>query len=232
MIVSVHQPHYLPWLGYFDKIDCADTFVLLDTVQYEIRGWQNRNNIKTAHGKQLLTVPVNHEYDSPIDEVIIDNTRRWAKKHISAIRMNYSKARFFSQYAGSIEGLYSKDWENLSELNAGMLSFFVREIGIDTDIVKASELEVHSDEPNDRIARIVAQAGGDVYLSGSGAREYYREEPYRRAGVRVVFQEFETADYPQLYGEFIPGLSVIDALFNLGGDGTLEIIRTGRRTVL
>ena len=126
MIVSVHQPHYLPWLGYFDKIDSADTFVLLDNVQYEIRGWQNRNNIKTAHGKQLLTVPANHEYDSLIEEVIIDNTRRWAKKHMNAIRMNYSKARFFSQYAGSMEDLYSKDWKSLSDLNAGMLAFFVR----------------------------------------------------------------------------------------------------------
>ena len=232
MIVSVHQPHYLPWTGYFDKIDCADTFVLLDTVQYEIRGWQNRNVIKTANGQQWLTVPVNHEFDSPIQDVIIDNSRRWSQKHMNALTINYSKAPSFSDYTGYFKNLYSRTWDYLSNLNTEMISFFVGELGIETTIIKASTLGVLSDEPNDRIARIVAEVGGDVYLSGSGAREYFREEPFRNAGIHVVFQKFETVPYSQLYGAFIPGMSIIDPLFNIGKDGTLEIIRKGRRTVL
>ncbi|MCE5249112.1 WbqC family protein [bacterium] len=232
MIVSVHQPHYLPWLGYIDKIDAAGTFVLLDTVQYEIRGWQNRNLIKTPSGKQWLTIPVNHEFETPVRDVAIDNSWRWAKKHANAIRMNYSRAPWYSRYGEYFEALYSRPWEILADLNTEMLRFFVGDLGLAARIVKASELGVDSEEPNERIARIVAEVGGDVYLSGHGAREYFCEEPFRKAGIRVVFQEFETVPYPQLYGDFIPGLSVIDALFNMGPQAALEIIRKGRRTAL
>ncbi|MFC1509330.1 WbqC family protein [Candidatus Omnitrophota bacterium] len=232
MIVSVHQPHYLPWLGYFDKIDCADIFVLLDNVQYEIRGWQNRNNIKTSNGAHMLTIPVRHEFDSTIGDVSIDTTRRWAKKHMNTIRMSYSKAPYFSSYVTFLEDIYSRTWENLADITKEMLGFFVAELGISTEILTASEMGELPEEPNERIARIVAQTGGDVYLSGSGAREYYCNEPFEKEGVSVVFQDFETVPYEQLYGDFIPGMAVIDSLFNLGGKGTLETIRKGRRTVL
>ena len=232
MTVSVHQPHYLPWLGYFDKIDCADTFVLLDTVQYEIRGWQNRNKIKTANGERWLTVPVKHEFDSPIRDVTIDNSWRWAKKHMTTIRMSYSKAPWFSHYAEYFEALYSTTWDYLIDLTAGMLDLFVRELGIGTTILKASSMGELSDEPNERIAELVSRAGGDTYLSGPGARYYFIKEPFNKRGIRVVFQEYGTVPYSQLYGDFIPNLAVIDPLFNLGGEGTLDILRKGRRTVL
>jgi len=232
MIVSVHQPHYLPWLGYFDKIDSADTFVLLDTVQYEIRGWQNRNRIKTANGEHWLTVPVKHEFDSPIRDVAIDNSWRWAKKHMTTIRMSYSKTPWFSRYAESLETIYAGTWDYLVDLTADMLNLFVRELGIGTAILKASSMGELDGEPNERIARLVAEAGGDTYLSGPGAREYYIEEPFNKRGIRVVFQDFDSAPYSQLYGDFIPNLAVIDALFNLGAEGTMDILRKGRRTVL
>lgn len=226
MIVSVHQPHYLPWTGYFDKIDRADVFVLLDTVQFEKNGWQNRNRIKSADGWQWLTVPVEHRYGATIEEISIDARQPWARKHRNALAANYARTPFFSRYAGCLDEIYSRGWDSLNELNCAMLDYFLGELGIKTSVLRASALGTLPEEPNERLAALVSRLGGDTYLAGSGCTGYFRPEPFERAGVKVEFQEYRPAEYPQWFGAFEPGLSIIDLLCNCG-DGAMEIIRNG-----
>jgi len=231
MIVSVHQPHYLPWLGYFDKIDAADVFWVLDNVQFEKNGWQNRNKIKTADGWMWMTVPVSVPFGGTIaDTVIADNTK-WRRKHLQALVTNYARAPYFQEYRHLFETVYSRGWDRLSELNIAMLRHFVDCIGLGTDILIASDIGGLPDDPSERLARLVLEAGGDTYLAGAGSRSYLKEEPFRNAGIRIVFQTYEPAPYPQLFDGWIPGLAVVDALFNCGA-GTLDVIRSGRRTEL
>ena len=231
MIVSIHQPHYLPWLGYFDKIDCADVFVLLDCVQFEKNGWQNRNKIKTRDGWMWLTVPVRHTFGTSIAETEIVNSAPWAKKHLHALVTNYSKAPYFALYEGYFHDVYSRKWEYLSELNTEMLRYFCEKTGISTKILTASSLGELPPEPNERLVSIVEKAGGDVYLAGSGAGGYFQEKSFKDTGITVVFQNYEPVAYNQLYNEFISHLGIVDALFNMG-ENTLDVIRKGRRTVL
>lgn len=231
MIVSIHQPHYLPWTGYFDKADNADVFVLLDTVQYEKNGWQNRNRIKTAQGWMWLTVPVARKFGESIGETEINNQEHWTKKHRQALLTNYAKAPFFNRYFDYFEEIYAGEWLSLSVLNERMFRHFAVSTGISTEIVTASELGYFPDDPNERLASIVAKLGGDVYLAGSGCTSYIREEPFRERGIRLVFQEYTPVEYPQLFGAFEPGLAIVDLLFNCGPE-SLDTIRKGRRTRL
>ena len=231
MIVSVHQPHYLPWLGYLDKVDSADVFVLLDTVQFEKNGWQNRNKIKSADGWMWLTVPVTHKLGKRIMDIRINPTVLWAKKHLHALITNYSKAPFFSLHEEYFREIYSRNWEYLSELNEEMLEYYIQQTGIATEITRASSLGELPEDPNERLAVIVKKVGGDIYLAGRGSGDYLSEEPFREIGIQVVFQDYEPARYSQLYEGFVPRLAVVDALFNVGGD-TMRVIREGRRTVL
>lgn len=229
MIVSVHQPHYLPWTGYFDKIDSADVFVLLDTVQFEKNGWQNRNRIKAPSGWMWLTIPVEHRFGASIAETAVSRNQHWERKHRNSLAACYGRAQYYARYAGFLDAIYGREWGSLCAVNGEMLDFFLRELGIETRVVRASGLGPMPEEPNERLAAIVKSLGGDVYLAGSGCAGYFDHGPFEREGVRVVFQEYQPVEYPQLYGSFEPGLSIVDLLFNCGGE-SLDIIRRGRRT--
>lgn len=231
MIVAIHQPHYLPWTGYFDKIDSADVFVLLDTVQFEKNGWQNRNRIKTANGWMWLTVPVRHRLGASIAETEIDARIPWERKHRAALATWYGKAPFYRKLLEWLDSIYERRWEHLSPLAGTMLDFFLAELRIQTRVFRASDLGALPEEPNERLAAIVKRVGGDVYLAGSGCSDYFRLEPFAAEGIRVAFQEYQPREYGQLHGEFITGLAIVDLLFNCG-DEALDIIRKGRRTVL
>lgn len=231
MIVSVHQPHYFPWTGYIDKIDSADVFVVLDTVQFEKNGWQNRNRIKTSGGWTWLTVPVLHHFGERVVDVGLDIRTPWERKHRAALATWYGKAVYYREYAPYMDEFYSRKWERLCPLADENLRFFLDAFGVSTPVVKASELGAFPDEPNERLAEIVRRLGGDTYLAGGGFAGYYRPEPFEKANIRVVEQKYEPQEYTQLFGPFIPGLSSIDLLFNCGNE-SLAVIRRGRRTIL
>jgi len=228
MVLAAHQPHYLPWLGYFDKMDRAEVFVLLDTVQYEKNGWQNRNKIKTSKGWQWLTVPVTYKFPAKICEVRIDNKARWGKKHWQALVTNYSRAPYFDAYAGFFEETYRDTWDMLVDVNLHVLKFLKDALGIRTELKLASEMEPTREDPNGRLVDLCLQVGADTYLAGAGGKDYMDLEAFGREGIEVVFQEYEHPVYPQLYGDFVPNLSVVDLLFNCGPE-SLPIIRSGRR---
>jgi len=224
MIVAVHQPQYLPWLGYFDKIDRADIFVLLDTVQYKKNEWQNRNRIKTADGWQWLTVPVTYRFPQRIDEVAVNNRERWQHKQQQAIITNYGKAPFFAEMAPFIEEVLAPQWEMLSPLNIFTVKRLAAILGIETPLYVASELGEFPEDPDGRLIALTKHFGADTYLAGSGGREYMALDRYARSGVKVLFQEFRHPVYEQLFGAFEPCLSVVDLLFNHGGE-SLNILR-------
>jgi len=216
MIIAAHQPQYLPWLGFFDKIDFSDAFVLLDTVQFKKNEWQHRNRIKTARGWQWLSVPVRHSFGQIISEIQIDNRQLWQHKHIQSIAQNYCKAPFFSEYYPALEALLLRKWEYLSELNISLIQLLCEQLGIETPCYTASKLGDFSPDPDLRLIEIASGLGGHTYLAGAGGREYMRLNMFQEAGIEVVFQEYQHPEYNQLRGDFLSHLSVIDLLFNCG----------------
>jgi hypothetical protein len=224
MIVGVHQPQYLPWLGYFAKIDRADVFVLLDTVQYKKNEWQNRNRIKTAGGWQWLTVPVAYRFPQRIEEVTVNNRERWQHRQRQAIVSNYRKAPFWDGLAPLIEEILAPTWERLAPLNIFAVKRLAAILGIETPLYVASELGEFPEDPDERLIAITKHFGADTYLAGSGGPGYMALDRYARSGIKVLFQEFEHPVYEQLFGAFEPCMSVVDLLFNHGKE-SLRILR-------
>ena len=226
MIVAVHQPQYLPWLGYFDKIDRADLFVTLETVQYKKNEFQNRNRIKTAQGWQWLTVPVRYHFPQRIDEVTVNDSVNWRHKHRQALISNYTRAPYFEAHMPAFDGLYDETWEQLAELNVRTILGLMERFGIETPLRSAAEWEL-SDDPTGRLVDICRKTGADAYLSGAGGQDYLDLPRFEAAGIRVVFQDYRHPHYPQRFGGFEPYMSGIDLLFNCGSD-SLSILRSGR----
>lgn len=226
MIIAVHQPQYLPWLGYFDKIDQADAFVLLDNVQFKKNEWQNRNRIKTAKGWQYLTVPVRYRFPEKINEIKINNQVRWQHKQKQAIITNYSQAPFFKNYWEHLAGLFAGQWSDLVDANIFTIRKLVELLDIDTPIFIASELGDFPEDQNERLIEIVKRLKGNTYLAGCGGKNYMQLAKYQPAGIKVIFQDFKHPVYRQLFGDFEPFMSVIDLLFNHGPE-SINIIRGG-----
>lgn len=213
-IVAIHQPAFLPWLGYLHKIAQADIFVLLDTVEYSSGGWTNRNYVKTREGRQLLSVPVYAKGQESLLTTRIDDTRDWRGKHLATLGQNYHRAPRWNELASELERLWYYPTELLSELCLEQLRTWMRELAIETPIVRASEMGKLEGSKTDLLVAICAQLQADNYLSGEGARSYMSELAFKRAGVGVVYQRFVHPLYPQLHGGFIERLGVIDLLLN------------------
>jgi hypothetical protein len=224
MVVAAHQPQYLPWLGYFHKIDRADIFVLLDTVQFKKNEWQNRNKIKTAQGWQWLTVPVLYRYPQLINEVTINNRVKWQHKQRQAILSNYKKAPYYEKLEEFFEDIFSSSWQFISQLNIETVKRLVKILGIDTPLYVASELGELPQDPDERLIAITKHFGPDAYLAGAGGRGYMDLDKYSQRGIKVIFQDFKHPVYGQLFGEFEPFMSVIDLIYN-HGDKSLMILR-------
>ncbi|MGD8942552.1 MAG: WbqC family protein [Desulfobacterales bacterium] len=229
MIVAVHQPQYLPWLGYFDKMRRADVFCYLDDVQYKKNEWQNRNRIKTAQGCQWLTVPVRYHFPEKINEVKINNTTGWRKKHFQALVTNYSRARFYKTYSTIFEDAFARDWEFISDLNIHLLTHLREALEIHTKpTVISSDLELR-DEPTDRLVDICKAVGADTYLAGQGGADYMDPERFEKNGIQVIFQDFKHPVYTQLFADFESHLSIVDLLFNCGPESMDVISRANER---
>lgn len=224
MIVAVHQPQYLPWLGYFDKIDKADVFVLLDTVQFKKNEWQNRNKIKTAQGWQWLTVPVLYRYPQLIHEVTINDNVNWQHKHRQAMVSNYKRAPYYEMLEDFLEGIFSHSWQSISQLNGEVVRRLATTLGIDTPIYVASDLGEFPQDPDERLIAITKHFDAGTYLAGMGGRGYMNLDIYDKDGIEVIFQDFKHPVYTQLFGDFEPFMSVIDLIFN-HGDNSLTILR-------
>jgi hypothetical protein len=215
MILTAHQPAYLPWLGYFDKLLRSDIFIFLDTVQFERNSFINRNKIKTPQGSVWLTVPVKLKghLDVPLSEIAIDSKIAWKKNHLKSIYLNYKKSPDFEKSYSKIEGLYQKDYELISELCWDQLGFWLREMGIEKTIVRSSELPISS-KKSDLIIDLCRYFQADHYISGALGQNYLEEERFQEAGITIEYQDYRHPVYPQLWGGFLPYMSIVDFWMN------------------
>ena len=228
MRLAAHQPQYLPWLGYFDKMDRVDLFVLLDTVQFKKNEWQNRNRIRTADGWQWLTVPVHHRFPMTIRDVSIDEATSWRRKHREALRIQYARAARREAIQPALDRLLLESCATLSELNVRSIRVLGDLLGVRTPIVLASDLEGLPEGADERLVALCRRFNCSAYLAGAGGRAYMDPEPYRRAGIQVNFQEFRHPIYLQSHPGFTPDLSAIDLLMNVG-PGSIELVRSVRQ---
>ena len=229
MIVAAHQPNFLPWLGFFDKLVRADVLVLLDDVQFPRTGagvWTNRVRIVIAGEPQWITVPILRAGRGVqlVNEVRIDDSQPWRKKLLRTIELNYSKAAAFGEMFPLVRSLVETDSELLAEYNDRNLRRLAAELGLDeSKLVRSSELAVES-AGTDLLIAVTRAVGGTVYLSGDGAAGYQDDERFAQAGLELRFQEYEHPEYPQLAPAPVPGLSIVDALLNCGFDGARALV--------
>jgi len=225
MIIGILQPGYLPWLGFFEQMHRSDIFVIYDDVQYDKQGWRNRNKIKTPNGTHWLTVPVLIKFTehSLINEVKINNDVNWRKKHLFSIRQSYSKAPYYHRYSNIFEEAYEREWEYLIDLDVHFIHKLAEVIGIDTEkIIRSSTLGVIGDRI-ERLIKICKKLKADIFYEGASGKNYIGEDSFSKEGIQVIFQDYRHPVYDQLYGDFVPYLSVIDLLFNQG-DKSLSVL--------
>ena len=226
MKVAIHQPQYLPWLGYLAKWAAADLFVFLDTVQYEKNGWQNRNRIRTADGAHWLTVPVHAHLGTPIADVAVDTTQPWRARHVRAIEHAYERAPHLATYQAALRSLLDTEWARLAPLAAASAEWLARAAGITTPVQVASSLTAGGGDATGRLVAICKALGADTYLAGGHGAKYLDAEQFRAAGITVLYQRYEHPVYAQQHGEFMPFLSAVDLLLT-HGDESLPILRRG-----
>lgn len=233
MRIGILQPGYLPWLGFFEQMHKCDVFVLYDDVQYDKHGWRNRNRIKTVGGVQWLTVPVSVSLaDSPrINEVRIDNSVNWRKKHLQSIRQNYSRAPYYGSYIGLFEETYAAEWELLVDLDIHFIEKLAACLGISTCLVRSSGIDITETDRIGRLVNICRAFNADTFYEGAAGRDYIDTEYFVGQGITVEFQEYIHPVYHQLYGDFIPYLSVIDLLFNHGEESLSILTSTHREAI-
>lgn len=218
MLVGIHQLHYLPWLRYFEKIARCDCFIVLDDIQFAKNDWQNRNKIKTANGVQVLTLPVRQRLGQRLNEVEIFNGDPWRKKHLRSLLQAYAWAPYLEAHEDFLYDIYGREWTHMDHINREMLHYFLGALGIDTPIFYSSQLGVEG-AATERLIGLMKAVGGDTYYSGAYALQVYLDaEALERAGIGLQLQEWHAPIYPQLHGEFVKDLSIIDLLLNCGPD--------------
>lgn len=227
MILSVHQPQYLPWLGYFDKIAASDLFVFLDLPQYKKREFQNRNRIKGPQGEIWLAVPVlsKGKFDQPIREVKLDPTQDWQRSHWTSLELNYKKAPYWAEYSPGLKPFYEKPWEGLCRLNIELCLHFFGLLGIKTPWKIESEIGT-STASTERLIELCKKTGATSYLSGAGGKGYMDEARFTAEGLGLSYQHYQHPSYRQQHEKagFMPYACILDLLFNEGPD-SLKILR-------
>lgn len=223
------QPTYLPWIGYFDLIDQSDVFVFYDTVQFEKQSWQQRNRIKTANGPIWLTVPVFQSLGQRIVDVRVNNTAHWRHKHWMSFQSNYARAPFWAEHSPWLFELYQRPWDSLADLNICIVVAVAQKLGLATRFVRSSEMPPLDGKKVTPLLALCDRFGADTYVSPAGAREYIEDgTPFADRGIKLEFQAYSHPTWPQLHGEFVPFLSALDLLLNVG-HGAVDVLRAGQR---
>lgn len=221
MNVSIMQPAYLPWLGYFDRLAQSDLHIVLDHVLIDLNShtkFANRNKIRTQAGWMWLTVPIKTKGLRDqlfLNTIEIVEGNDWARKHWNAIKASYSRAPFFKDHVDFFEDAYARPWKLLHELARHTTSYLSRALGLETKTVSSSTMGIasHKDE---LILDLCRTVGATTYISGPFGREYLRESLFTEAGIRVKYHDYPHPNYPQVFSGFEPFVSAVDLLFNCG----------------
>jgi len=225
MILTAHQPAYLPWLGLFHKIAISDIYVFLDNVKYsKSERFTNRNTIKKPGGGHVLTIPINTGGSDNINifNLKINYQSNWRQKHFTTIKQLYSKSSFGNKYIDILQGFYEKKYIYLKDLNYDMMLYFLDILNINIKVFKASELEISS-KKNLYLIDLCNYFSCDTYIFGGLGGKYVDKKQWNEHGLYYYIQDYEHPIYNQQYGEFVPYLSIIDLLCN-HGDEAKEIL--------
>lgn len=217
----MHQPDYLPWLGYFNKIAVSDIFIFYDTAFYSRDGFHNRNKIKTANGDwAYITVPVAHtELFKRLKDVILPADTRWAKKHWRSLEVHYRAAPYWKDYSDFFNQLYANiaSVKTLSDLNIKIIEYMSGAFGCKVKFFRSSEFEINPDlRSTGAILDIIKNVEATKFLAGPSGKKYINQTEFSDAKVELIFQEFHPQEYKQLFPPFVPGLTALDLLFNEG----------------
>ena len=229
---AIMQPTYLPWIGYFALMQEVDTFVILDSVQFQKHSWQQRNRIKTANGIQWLTVPVltKGRLHQTIAEAEINPSEDFRRRHIKSIEVAYHKSPYFSAYAPAIFEIIARPHKYLVDLTIDLIQHFVALLEISCTILRSRDLAVEGHKA-ELLAEICARVGINHYISPPGSAAYLaRDATLERRGLRLTYSCYRPCTYPQPHGDFFPLTSLIDGLFSLGPD-TRRLLKEGRQLI-
>ncbi|SMO50459.1 WbqC-like protein family protein [Saccharicrinis carchari] len=215
--IAIHQPNYLPWLGYFYKIYQSDVFVLLDDVQFSNKGMHNYTYLKTSNGPFRLKYPVNQNFGDQIKQVSSKDQINWKKKHLDTVAVNYKKAPNFEEVFEDYKIILEQQYKDIVDLNAAFILFYTKKMGIDTEFVRSSELNIASTR-TEKIIDICKALDGTVYYSGTGAKAYQTSEDFDSQGIELRYSQFNPVEYPQLWDGFQSNVSALDYFMNCGYD--------------
>ena len=215
MTIAAHQPAYLPWLGYFDKLLRSDQFVFLDSVQYEKNSFINRNKIKGPQGAMWLTIPIKIKGHTTMTlrDIRIDPSQDWQGKHLRAIYLNYKKAPRFDECYPKLQALYHSHAEFLVDICWEHLIFWLQELRIEKNIICSGQLPITSAK-SQFILDICQYLGATHYLSGTLGKDYLDEQSFKEKNIQIQYQNYQHPMYPQLWGEFLPYMSILDFWLN------------------
>jgi WbqC-like protein family len=225
--VSIHQPNYMPWLGFFNKIAKSDVFVILDNVQVPKQSPATRNYIKSKEGsKVLLSVSLKNLGRDlrNYNEAEIDYRTKWNIKHLNKIKDAYGRTEYFRFFFPVLEQWLTKLHDTLGSMNIDFILMMLRCLEINTDVVIASSIGADLGRKNERNVNIVKYINGGTYISGTGAAKYNDEALFKQNGIKLVYNNYIHPFYEQPYGEFLPNLSIIDSLFNVGIEHTKRLV--------
>lgn len=219
MIVSIHQPDYIPWLGLYYKIAHSDVFVYLDDAQYSNEADHNVNKIKTPQGELKLKVPVEQHLGDLICNVRTKDELKWKEKHLKTLKMNYAKARFFDEVFPGFEKVLMEHQGSIADLNMAINRYLCSGFGITTPTLKSSDMSITTVR-EERVIDICLAVGGTEYLSGNGARVYQTEEHFTDKGLKLTYLDYKPIEYKQIWPKvgFLPCMSAVDFVFNCGFD--------------
>ncbi len=231
MIVSINQPAYLPWLGYFARIAQSDLHLVLDHVQFEKNSFTNRNKLRQPQGWSWVTVPLRTGGkfgELAIRSIETASDQPWRRKHWQTIRANYAKAPFFREHAEYLEALYAREWPALAPLLAELTGYLLRQLAIETPLRSTSEMKAEGAKA-ELVLNLCREAGADTYLSGPLGRDYLDLKDFAEAGIRLLFQDYVHPTYAQAFPGFEPYMAALDLLLNHGG-ASRAILIEGART--
>ena len=224
MICTIHQPNYLPYLGFFEKAYNSDIFVLYDTTQFKKNDWQNRNKLCTGNGWQWISLPILHDFGQKIMEVKIKDPGKSLAKNWRSIKVIYGRAPFFKEYAPEYEEIYNSGTELISELNSSIIQTAARQLGLKTRFIKSSELPEINTTSTQALIDINRFVNADTYISGAEGINYLDMDLWNGSGLKIIFQKYHHPVYKQFNSdEFQPYMNILDLIFNCG-PGSLEVL--------
>lgn len=228
MICTVHQPNYLPYLGFFEKAHRSDVFILYDTTQFKKNDWQNRNKLCVNNGWQWISMPILHDFGQKIYEVKIKDPEKSLQKNWRSLQVTYGKAPFYKQYAKGFEEIYHSEIELVSELNTAIILEAARLLGLKTKFIKSSEMPRIESTSTQALIDLTTLAGADTYISGGEGINYLDMDLWNSTGLKIMFQKYHHPQYKQFNSEtFQSYMNILDVLFNCGEE-SLDIITKGQ----